>query len=78
MLPFIIQFGLNISCRFQQYRGTRKMALIYSINPMVGVIDGFRWAIIGVTPIYTGRGYSSIGIATLRSVTVSYFSDVCG
>ena len=30
-----------------------KWRLLYSLNPMVGVIDGFRWAILrGETPIY--------------------------
>lgn len=51
IVPFIVQFGLYISPvgfsssvvfeRFPQW------GWIYSLNPMVGVIDGFRWAILG-------------------------------
>lgn len=50
-LPFIIQIGMYaspivypLSMVPDQYR------LLYSLNPMVGVIDGFRWALLGTTP----------------------------
>ncbi|MDX2254486.1 MAG: ABC transporter permease [Pseudanabaenaceae cyanobacterium bins.39] len=48
VVPFIIQFGLYISpVGFSSAIVPEQWRLIYSINPMVGVIDGFRWAIIG-------------------------------
>ena len=48
IVPFIVQFGLYISpVGFDSTVVPEKWRLLYSINPMVGVIDGFRWAIIG-------------------------------
>ncbi len=48
VVPFIVQFGLYISpVGFSSSIIPEKYRLLYSINPMVGVIDGFRWAIIG-------------------------------
>ena len=48
VVPFIAQFGLYISpVGFSSSVVPGKWRLLYSINPMVGVIDGFRWAILG-------------------------------
>ncbi len=48
VIPFIVQFGLFISpVGFSSDVIPEKWRLLYSINPMVGVIDGFRWAICG-------------------------------
>jgi lipopolysaccharide transport system permease protein len=48
IVPFIVQFGLYISpVGFSSNIITDKWRLLYSLNPMVGVIDGFRWAILG-------------------------------
>ena len=48
IVPFIIQFGLYVSpVGFSSGTIPGKWRMIYSLNPMVGVIDGFRWSIIG-------------------------------
>lgn len=48
IVPFIVQFGLYISpVGFSSGVVPEKWRLLYSLNPMVGVIDGFRWAILG-------------------------------
>jgi len=48
IVPFIIQFGLYVSpVGFSSNVIPGKWRFLYSINPMVGVIDGFRWSIIG-------------------------------
>jgi lipopolysaccharide transport system permease protein len=48
IVPFIVQFGLYISpVGFSSSVIPEKWRLLYSLNPMVGVIDGFRWAILG-------------------------------
>ena len=45
-MPFIVQFGLYISpVGFTSSIVPEKWRLLYDLNPMVGVIDGFRWAI---------------------------------
>ncbi len=48
IVPFIIQFGLYISP--VGYNSTiipPDWRLLFSINPVVGIIDCFRWAILG-------------------------------
>ncbi len=54
IVPFIVQFGLYISpVGFSSAIVPQQWRLLYSLNPMVGVIDGFRWAILsGNTEIY--------------------------
>lgn len=48
IVPFIVQFGLYISpVGFSSSIVPQQWRLLYSLNPMVGVIDGFRWAILG-------------------------------
>jgi lipopolysaccharide transport system permease protein len=54
IIPFVVQFGLYISpVGFSSSVIPEKWRLTYSLNPMVGVIDGFRWCILGSdSPIY--------------------------
>lgn len=48
IVPFIVQFGLYVSpVGFSSDLVPEHWRMLYSINPMVAVIDGFRWAIIG-------------------------------
>jgi lipopolysaccharide transport system permease protein len=62
IIPFIVQFGLYISpVGFSSSVIPEKWRLLYSLNPMVGVIDGFRWCIIGnSTPLYWPGLYASL------------------
>jgi lipopolysaccharide transport system permease protein len=48
IVPFVVQFGLYVSpVGFSSNVVPAKWRLLYSINPMVGIIDGFRWSILG-------------------------------
>ena len=48
IIPFIAQFGLYVSpVGFSSNVVPEQWRLLYSLNPMVGVIDGFRWCILG-------------------------------
>ncbi len=48
VVPFIMQFGLYVSpVGFSSAVVPEQWRLLYSLNPMVGVIDGFRWALLG-------------------------------
>jgi lipopolysaccharide transport system permease protein len=48
IVPFVVQFGMYISpVGFTSNNISEKLKLVYSLNPMVGVIDGFRWCILG-------------------------------
>ncbi|HOM08281.1 MAG TPA: ABC transporter permease [Syntrophales bacterium] len=54
VIPFVVQFGLYISpVGFSSAVIPDNWRLIYSLNPMVGVIDGFRWCLLGGnSPLY--------------------------
>lgn len=54
IIPFIVQFGLYVSpVGFSSSIVPAQWRLLYSLNPMVGVIDGFRWCILaGQSPLY--------------------------
>lgn len=48
IIPFIIQFGLYVSpVGFSSNVIPEQWRILYSINPVVGVIDGFRWSLLG-------------------------------
>lgn len=48
IVPFVVQFGVYLSpVGFSSSIIPAKWRLLYSLNPMVGVIDSFRWAILG-------------------------------
>jgi len=54
VIPFLVQFGLYVSpVGFSSSVIPAHWRFVYSLNPIVGVIDGFRWSILGVAnPIY--------------------------
>jgi lipopolysaccharide transport system permease protein len=48
VIPFLVQFGLYVSpVGFSSSLVPDEWRLLYSLNPLVGVIDGFRWCILG-------------------------------
>jgi len=64
VIPFLVQFGLYVSpVGFSSNVVPDKWRLLYSLNPMVGVIDGFRWCILGGnSPIYLPGFFLSLAI----------------
>ncbi len=76
IVPFIVQFGLFISpVGFSSNLVPGKWRLLYSLNPMVGVIDGFRWAIIGGGAlIYWPGFFVSLSLVAILLITgIRYF-----
>lgn len=75
IIPFIVQFGLYVSpVGFSSSVVPAHWRLLYSLNPMVGVIDGFRWAICGTATIYWPGFLLSVVVSVLLLVLgVSYF-----
>lgn len=76
IVPFIVQFGLYISpVGFGSDTIPGKWRMIYSLNPMVGVIDGFRWSIIGKGVQFYMPGFiiSIILTIILFIVAIVYF-----
>ena len=76
VVPFIAQFGIYISpVGFSSTEVPERLRLIYSLNPMVGVIDGFRWAVLGGrTALYwPGIGATVVWIVILGFTGIRYF-----
>jgi lipopolysaccharide transport system permease protein len=76
IVPFVVQFGLYISpVGFSSSIVPQQWRLIYSLNPMVGVIDGFRWAILGnESAIYLPGFFLSLGLVGLLLISgIWYF-----
>ena len=76
IVPFIVQFGLYISpVGFQSGVVPEQYRLLYSLNPMVGIIDGFRWSILGGehTMYWPGFALSIAVVAVLIVGGIWYF-----
>lgn len=71
VVPFLVQFGLYLSpVGFSTTIVPAKWQLVYALNPMVGVIEGFRWAIIGEGTFINPLGFIfSMMIVALLVVT---------
>jgi homopolymeric O-antigen transport system permease protein len=67
VLPFIVQLGVYVSpVGFSSNVIPEQWRFLYSLNPMVGVIDGFRWCILGSqSRLYLPGFLVSIGVAIL-------------
>jgi len=79
VVPFLVQFGLYISpVGFTSSIVPLKWRLLYSMNPMVAVIDGFRWALFGGKPdlYWPGLLISSGVVLALLVSSVWYFRRV--
>lgn len=87
VVPFLVQLGLYVSpLGFLSDVASKiipeKFRLLYYLNPMAGVIDGFRWCFFGdKTPIYWNGMFVSlaviiifllIGIRTFRKMEKSF------
>ena len=68
IVPFIVQFGLFISpIAFSTENVPERWRTLYALNPMVGIIDGFRWSILdGRTPL----DLQAVGLSAV--VTISF------
>ena len=76
IVPFIVQLGLYISpVGFSSDIIPQKWKIIYSLNPMVGIIDGFRWAFFGTQSNYLMLSivFSIVIIILILFIGIRYF-----
>lgn len=76
VVPFVVQLGLYISpVGFTSGIVPEGWRLLYSLNPMVGVIDGFRWAILGDSAGLYWPGFllSGLLVVVLCATGIWYF-----
>ena len=83
VIPFLVQFGLYVSpVGFSSSIIPEKWRLLYSLNPIVGVIDGFRWSILGgasaidwpsfASSIAVASGFLCLGIRKFRKMEKTF------
>lgn len=76
IVPFVVQIGLYVSpVGFTISVVPEKWRLLYYMNPMVGAIDGFRWAVLGTeqTLFWPGIAVSLVLVALLCISGLWYF-----
>jgi lipopolysaccharide transport system permease protein len=76
IIPFIVQFGLYVSpVGFSSAVVHDEWRFWYSLNPIVGVIDGFRWCLLGGESQLYAPGFliSLVVVALFLLVGIAYF-----
>lgn len=76
IVPFVVQFGLYVSpVGYSSSVIPEQFRFLYSLNPMVGVIDGFRWAILGgeAQIFWPGFMLSMILVVLMLVTGIMYF-----
>jgi lipopolysaccharide transport system permease protein len=78
VVPFLVQAGQYISpVAYSSSIIPEKWRLIYSLNPMAGVIDGFRWSILGTpSPNWNSMIISAISVLVLFLGGLFYFKKM--
>ena len=86
IVPFIVQFGLYVSpVGFSSSTVAEEWRFLYGLNPMVGIIEAFRWGILGDTPLTMSALLSSavitifftiLGIRYFRSTEKSFADNI--
>ena len=68
VVPFIVQFGLFISpIAFTTANVPERWRTFYALNPLVGIIDGFRWSVLAGQTLLD---FQSVGISATVTVLV--------
>lgn len=74
LIPFITQFGLFVSpVAFSSSVIPQRWRLLYSLNPMVAVIDGFRWSIIGTHALYLPGVIAAVATSIVLLITGLFY-----
>jgi lipopolysaccharide transport system permease protein len=78
IIPFLIQFWMFASpVAYPVSLVPEKWRLLYSLNPMAGVIEGFRWALLGKeSPDFSVIGLSAVVVLAILMGGLVYFTRV--
>lgn len=85
IIPFIVQFGLYVTpVGFSSNIIPAQWRLVYGLNPMVGIIDGFRWCILGekleLAPFLVSMSVSLLllwlGVSYFRKTEKSFADNI--
>lgn len=73
-IPFITQLGMFVSpVAFTSSIVPEQWRLLYSLNPLVSVIDGFRWSILGTTQLHVPSLVAGTLVSVLLLATGVYY-----
>ena len=75
VVPFALQIGMFLSpVGYGSFMISEKWRLLYSLNPLVGIIDGFRWSLFGIQePEFAFSLALSVGISLVILVTGFFY-----
>ena len=74
VIPFLVQFGLYVSpVGFSSSVVPQKWRLLYALNPLAGIIDAFRWCILGSAIAWRSVGISVVVVAALLWLGIRKF-----
>lgn len=76
IVPFMVQLGLYISpVGFQSNIVPARFRVLFALNPMVGIIDGFRWSVLGTrsSTLWFALTIATIDIVVLMASGIWYF-----
>ncbi|HYB94364.1 MAG TPA: ABC transporter permease [Vicinamibacterales bacterium] len=74
IVPFVIQMSLFVSpIAFTIADVPERFRAIFALNPLVGIIEGFRWAILGVTPNVPAVVSSMVITVVVLAIGIYYF-----
>jgi lipopolysaccharide transport system permease protein len=75
VIPFVIQAGYFLSpIGYRTALVPEKWRLLYSLNPLAGIIDGFRWSLLGTNePLYMPSIYLSTIVILLTLISGAYY-----
>lgn len=78
LIPFLLQMGMYISpVGYLNQLVSKKWELVYSLNPLAGIINGFRWCLVPQSiPVYVpGLIYSIVFCIVVLIIGVKVFRD---
>jgi lipopolysaccharide transport system permease protein len=72
LVPFAVQFGMFLSpVGYGTFLIPEKLQYIYLLNPLVGIIDGFRWTLLGIT-------YPLLSLSIASSILITFILLLSG
>ena len=76
VIPFLVQFGLYVSpVGFSSNVVPQKWRLLYSLNPLAGIIDAFRWSVLASPIQWRGVAISLAVVAVLLRLGIRKFRN---
>jgi lipopolysaccharide transport system permease protein len=76
IIPFILQLGIYISpVGYINELVPKKWEIFYSLNPMAGIINGFRWSLVpeSLTPFWPGIAFAAFSSFALLAIGIKLF-----